>query len=551
MNSPSPAAGRRPWFGVLVAAGLALLAGGSASAATEPAAGEAAAPADDRHFDIWEFEVEGTSRLDVADIERAVYPFLGPQRTIADVEGARGALEKAYQGRGFMTVVVNIPQQKVNEGVVRLQVTEALVGRLRVVGSRYFSQGYIRDSVPQLAEGRVPNFQEVQKELLTVNRLPERRVTPVLRASETPGLVDIDLQVKDELPLHARVEVNDRYGPNTSHLRSSIDLRYVNLFQRDHSLSLFYLTSPEDRDEVDVWSLSYVIPTAGGSAWAFYGVRSKSDVATVGDLDVIGNGDIYGMRWVGPLPGSDIRFFHSLSAGIDYKDFGQDLVLQGSDALSSPVTYAPLIAQYSATWQRWPENASTQQGPTSSTTLVLGFNALPRGFFTDADEFSNKRFGASSSYLVFRPGVQHERQLPRGWSALAKLDGQVASGPLISNEQFSAGGADSVRGYEESEVLGDAGLRQSFELRTPNLLSDLSPRIEKSHALAFAEATQLHVMEALPGQDRNISVASAGLGFRLVAAGLIVDVDAAHVLRDGSNTQSGDTRGLFRVNYGF
>lgn len=530
----------------VLAAVVAVLAANSVRAM------ESAAPADERQFDIWEFEVEGSTRLEVSDIERAVYPFLGPQRTIADVEGARGALEKAYQGRGFMTVVVNIPQQKVDEGVVRLQVTEAPVGRLRVVGSRYFSQGYIRDAVPQLAEGQVPNFHEVQKELLTVNRLPERRVTPVMRASETPGLVDIDLQIKDELPLHARAEVNDRYGPNTSHLRASLDLRYVNLFQRDHSLSLFHLTSPEDRDEVDVWSMSYVIPSSGGAAWALYGVKSKSDVAVVGDLDVIGNGDIYGMRWVSPLPGSDIRFFHSLSAGIDYKDFGQDLVLQGADALASPVTYAPLTAQYSATWQHWPQEISMQQSrPDSSTTLVLGFNVLPRGLFTDADEFRNKRFGASSSYLVFRPGVQHERQLPRGWSVLAKLDGQVASGPLISNEQFSAGGADSVRGYQESEVLGDAGLRQSIELRTPDLMDGLSTRIEKSHALAFVEAAQLHVMEALPGQDPNVSVASGGVGFRFEAAGLIVDLDAAHVFRDAANTQSGDTRGLFRVNYGF
>lgn len=512
----------------------------------------ASATADERRFDIWEFQVEGATRLATGDVERAVYPHLGERRTIADVEGARSALEKAYHERGYMTVIVNIPQQKVSEGVVRLAVTEAPVGRLRVTGSRYFSQGHIREAVPQLAEGHVPNFHEVQKELLTVNRLPERRVTPVLRAAETPGLVDIDLQVKDELPLHASTELNDRYGPNTSHLRSSLDLRYVNLFQRDHSLSLFYLTSPEERKEVEVWSLSYVIPSREGSAWALYAVQSESNVAAVGDLDVLGNGRIYGLRWITPLVGSDAHFFHSLSAGIDYKDFEQDLVLQGSDALASPVHYAPMTLQYSATWQRFPETPSARpQDGMSSTTVVAGFNFSARGMFTDSREFADKRFGASASYLVFRPGIQRLQALPRLWSLFGKLEGQVASGPLISNEQYGAGGVDTVRGYLESEVLGDAGLRQSLELRTPDLLSSWSARVEKSYALAFVEAAQLHVMEALPGQDPNVSVASGGVGLRFKGLGLSVDVDAAHVFRDGANTESGDMRGHFRVNYGF
>jgi len=45
--------------------------------------------------------------------------------------------------------------------------------------------------------------------------------------------------------------------------------------------------------------------------------------------------------------------------------------------------------------------------------------------------------------------------------------GQVASEPLISNEQFGAGGVNSVRGYREGEVFGDDGWRASIEQKTP------------------------------------------------------------------------------------
>jgi hemolysin activation/secretion protein len=61
-------------------------------------------------------------------IEEAVYPCLGPGRTVHDVENARSALEKAYQAKGYQTVAVQVPPQQVAGGVVVLQVVESNAG---------------------------------------------------------------------------------------------------------------------------------------------------------------------------------------------------------------------------------------------------------------------------------------------------------------------------------------------------------------------------------------------------------------------------------------
>ena len=86
----------------------ALLAYAAACGLTGPAANaQVAAPAPridaaaEPRFDILEYVVVGDTVLGAAAIERAVYAFLGPQRTAADAEGARKALEKAYQDAGF------------------------------------------------------------------------------------------------------------------------------------------------------------------------------------------------------------------------------------------------------------------------------------------------------------------------------------------------------------------------------------------------------------------------------------------------------------------
>ena len=118
---------------------------------------------------IREYRVTGGTRLPRVEVERAVYPFLGPGRTNDDVEGARAALEKAYRDRGYQTVGVRVPQQSGRRGIIVLQVVEQKVGRLRVRGSRFFSPDAIKAGAPSMAEGTVPNFTEVQRDLIALN----------------------------------------------------------------------------------------------------------------------------------------------------------------------------------------------------------------------------------------------------------------------------------------------------------------------------------------------------------------------------------------------
>src|ERR1044072_859573 len=181
----------------------------AAPAMAQEAAPAAAPKAAAQSFDIDAYDVDGATLLDQVAIEKAVYPFLGPDKTTADVEAARDALEKAYKARGYQSVVVEIPYQKVADRVLKLHVVEAPVGRLRVTGSRYVDLDKVKALTPSLAEGRTPDFGQAQKEINEVNRLPDRRIPPVVRPGAVPGTVDIDLKVKDTFPLHASVELDN------------------------------------------------------------------------------------------------------------------------------------------------------------------------------------------------------------------------------------------------------------------------------------------------------------------------------------------------------
>ena len=122
----------------------------------QPEAARPVAAAEEDRFDIFEFQVEGNSVLPALTIEETVYPFLGEMKSFKEVEGARAALEKAYHDAGYLSVLVDIPEQDVKAATVRLNVVEAQVERLKVTGSRYYSLGYIKSKTPDLAEGSVP-----------------------------------------------------------------------------------------------------------------------------------------------------------------------------------------------------------------------------------------------------------------------------------------------------------------------------------------------------------------------------------------------------------
>ena len=70
-------------------------------------------------FDISRFDVVGNSLLPNDVIEAAVAPFTGKGRDFGDVQKALEALEAAYHQRGFNVVQVELPEQELNQGVVR------------------------------------------------------------------------------------------------------------------------------------------------------------------------------------------------------------------------------------------------------------------------------------------------------------------------------------------------------------------------------------------------------------------------------------------------
>ena len=501
----------------------------------------AAAGAASRHFDVSEYRVEGNTVLTETEIDRAVYGFLGPDRSLDDIEHARAALEQAYTQRGYATVSATIPQQHVADGVVVIHVTERPIERLRVTSSHYFAPNVIRRQAPSLREGKVPNLNDVGRDIYALNQWPDCTVTPRLRAGRRPDTVDVDLQVEDKLPLHASLEMNNQRSVDTTPLRLSGNVSYDNLWQRGDSATLGFSVAPERTADAAVISTSYLFRVPGSSLSVLVSfLHSDSDVATVGTPDVIGRGDVAGFRVLVALPPAT-GFVHSLSAGMDYKKFGETISL-GGERSAAPVTYWPATVAYSASWST--PGAETDLGSSLEWTFA--------GLGSDTNAFDFRRYDAQSRFLVARADLARTQTLPDGVQLYAHAMGMVSPTPLIDNEQFTLGGLYSVRGYLESETLGDEGAAIQTEIRSPNIAANWSKRaINDLRLLAFFDVGGVAIHNPLATPEpvtQAYTLASTGGGVRVHLLGhLNGEFIAAVALDRGLQTRPGSASGLFRV----
>lgn len=524
---------------VVCLAVLSLVAHAAANAqaqAAPPVATEAAASAPEaqRKVDVVEYIVRGNTALDVRDIEQAVTPFLGPERTMKDIEGARDALLAAYQAKGFQSVYVDLPEQQVTEGIVFLQVNETRVGRVRVVGSEYTSPVDIREQVPALKEGQVPDFNQAQVELTALNRGPKRQVMPLVKQGALPGTMDVDLKVEDESPWRGSIGLNNDYSADTRKLRATASIGHDNLWQLGHSASLSFFGAPQDLNQTQVISASYTAPLPGTN-WAFEASAYKSDseVATVGGTDVLGKGHAIGLKATYTAPNTG-NWWHTFSVGIDFKDNEEALRL-GATGDTVPLKYAPITLGYNGFLQA--ERSQLGVG----LSMVAGTRSS-FGYGSDWQAFDYKRYKASPSFMLLKGDLSGSYTFAGDSQLGFRLSGQLTDSPLVSSEQIAAGGMNSVRGYLSAESTGDFGLVGSLEWRTKPL-DFLGPRVENWRLYTFADAGRVRLKEPLPEQQDGFTLASVGFGtsFR-VGQRLSGRFDLGYPLKTGARTEKHDTR---------
>lgn len=498
-------------------------------------------------FEVTRYQVEGNSILPAAEIEQLLAPFTGKGCDFGTLQQALEALEQAYNTRGFHAVKVLLPEQELQGGVVRLKVLEVRIGTVSIEGNKYFNNANIRNSIPKLKEGTVPDLDRISMNIRVANENPARKTQMLLQGGDGSDTTNAVLKVADDNPWKGGISLDNTGTSQTGNLRLGYLVQHANLFNRDHLLTLQYTTSPNNIDKVSIYNFGYRIPVySWGDSIDIYGgysdVNSGSVQSGIISLNVSGQGSFAGFRYNQNLVRRG-SYEQRLMYGFDYRRFDNNVDFAGTP-LGTSTEALPVSVGYYGSY-------TFAAGGESDIWASVSQN-IPVGSKGKSEDYQKLRLEAPADFTILRAGGILRMPLEADFQARLSFNGQYSTMPLISGEQFGVGGQSSLRGFEERELSNDYGISGSLEGYTPDLLKDFGVPDTQLRLLLFYDTAYLGRNKSQPGESEQEGAASAGLGLRLaVARNVAASADYGFVLDPAGKQSYGSGRVHFKVQLTF
>jgi hemolysin activation/secretion protein len=200
-------------------------------------------PENKQTFEVRGYRIEGNTTLRPGQFS-FLTNYIG-ELDFAHIREGLGKLQLLYRDLGFATISVTLPPQKLTNGFVRIEIVEGKLDRIQVEGNHYYSSNNVLRALPSLETNILLNTKWLQPELDRANANQDRQIYPVISPGLDPGTSDLTLQVKDRLPLHGHLEINDKSTPGTPLLRLDTTVQYDNLWQLEHQIGFDYNFSPQ------------------------------------------------------------------------------------------------------------------------------------------------------------------------------------------------------------------------------------------------------------------------------------------------------------------
>ena len=504
------------------------------------------------------FEVVGNSLIPVEQIQELLKPYTG-QQSLEGITAASQALQNLYLRAGYAGVVASVPVQTLDGGKVRIDVLEGKLDQIVVQGNDRFSSRNIKAGLPSLAVGTTPNLVDLDTHTLMVNENPAKSMRVIFQPGLRAGQLDALVVIDEQNPVQWVAAAENTGNSSSGRYRASLAFQHANVFDSDHVLNVRLNASFTDPANSLAAGLSYRVPLYGQYASAellasYSNVKNRATPTAAGDLSFAGKGQAVGARYNWHLPRAG-KSKQKISAGIDWRQYRNDCSIgvfgsQGCGPAAASVEVHPITLGYQA------------YAPGDySATVQFSSNVLAGGSLGQAQNFEDSRPGATPRYWVLSGAYQLVRALENQSTVSWRANAQYTPHALISAEQFGIGGATTVRGYLERELVGDRGAAASVEWSTslPWPLqsagqsgpSGAGPQLLGT-VFFDAGLVNNHLGAVCKIGKTTCAIAGAGVGLT-VSQGRrwSVKADLARALAAGTTSQRGDYRLHFLASMAF
>ena len=417
--------------------------------------------------------------------------------------------------RGFFLARVIVPEQQIRDATISLRL---IIGRLEQVtpmnNSHYDDEILVLLFRPQI--GEAVQREPLEQTLLRLSDYPGIEIRTALAPGSVPGTTQMQLDVVEETPFTGSIRFDNHGSKDTGPYRLTLGGRYNNMGGRADQLAgqLRFSMFPANAFSGQI---SYQLPfeslDAGGPDWLWDNSDvtlgySVSRFSVGGDLEVL------------DIEGRTRQFYMRNDRTLQRTRTGRtsaflELNLKASSAEQNEAIlsdYALTVLQLGG---RWSETDDWLAGGFSQ--LELSVSQGIGDFWGSADGRGDEDSGrlgrsgdfAGGTFRVLR--LTGERiQAVGGQYLLLRTHIQYSSDLLTSMEQYSFGGADTVRGYPQGDRIADSVWALNVEYYGLSSAPFLTLPIDQVKLALFWDLARGELNDARPNEVRKPTAMSVG-----------------------------------------
>ena len=399
---------------------------------------------------------------------------------------------------------VEIPEQRIDAGIVTFEVVEARVMSVRVTGDAGPVKARIDDYASKLRGMNPFNLAVAQRYLLLASDLPGIRLRTIVRPAKAGGRGAVDIEMNVTRNAFAAVFNTQNYNSRaTGRFGALARVDFNSLTEAAERTSvIFYHTVPDNEQFVGQLLEELRI---GGDGLLLRGSIAYGETrpgAAVKPLNIRSISTVGSLELAYPL----IRLRReTLTVAGGVEAISQKSMIQdgGGRFLQDDLRIAYIRGEY----EMRPFIGTRQAVLGGELTLRKGVSFLGA---SHAGSFLLSRADGKPDAFVVRASARALLPLADKFTLFGRLEAQVSPDALLSYEELPIGTLTIGRGYDPASASGDSGIAGSFEGRFGPFALGKNVLLSPYGFFDIANVSNKHDL----GFDGTLSSAGAGAQLR-------------------------------------
>jgi hemolysin activation/secretion protein len=404
---------------------------------------------------VKKFEIIGSTVFTPEELAAVLQPYTLRRLSFTELLAAQEAIDRFYFQNGYITSGTILPPQKLENGIITIEVVEGSVEEIKITGLKRLNAGYVRDRL-KIATNAPLNKNKLLNALQLLQLDPLiKNLAAELTAGTRKGSSILEIELQEADPFDVTLSFDNFRAVAVGTNRRSVRLTHRNLLGFGDRLSVGYLNT-DGSNSLD--NLNYTLPINPYNGTLDFRLSyTDSEIIT-----------------------SPFDSFNIESENINYEfTYRQPLIQKPTKDVAIGVTFAKSNSATTLRGQPAQLSRGAESDGITDTSVIRFFQEYTS---RDADEvlaflsqFSiginalgatiNDNGQPDSKFLAWRGQAQYLKLLNPTFTLLLRSDLQIANDALLPTEQFSLGGSLNIRGYRQDALLADNGWFNSVEVR--------------------------------------------------------------------------------------